>query len=52
LGGRGPFKRVDKGIYTLADQPTDAGNGEAAQPADGKAGSKGKREQQAATQGA
>jgi HB1, ASXL, restriction endonuclease HTH domain len=48
----GPFKRVDKGIYTLADQPPDAGVGEAAQPAAGKARSKGKREPQAATQGA
>jgi HB1, ASXL, restriction endonuclease HTH domain len=48
----GPFKRVDKGIFTLADQPAQSGNGEAAQPADRKAGSKGKREQQAATQSA
>jgi len=40
----GPFKRVDKGIYTLVDQPADAGSG--------KGGSKGKREPLAATQGA
>jgi HB1, ASXL, restriction endonuclease HTH domain len=45
----GPFKRVDKGIYTLADQPAQSGNGKAGQPAAGKAGSKGKREPQAAT---
>ena len=53
----GPFKRVGKGIYTLADQPTATptgngnGNGKAEQPADRTARSKGKREPQAATPG-
>jgi HB1, ASXL, restriction endonuclease HTH domain len=47
----GPFKRVDKGIYTLADQP-DTGNGDASQPATGKGASKGKDKTQAATQSA
>jgi predicted exporter len=44
----GPFKRVDKGIYTLADQPAQTGNGETTQATTGKAGSKGKRKTQAA----
>jgi hypothetical protein len=44
----GPFKRVGKGIYTLAEQPAEAGNGDAGAPAAGKARSKGKREPQAA----
>jgi len=46
----GPFKRVGKGIYTLADQPANSGSGEAGQPAAGKGGPKNKqREPQAAT---
>jgi hypothetical protein len=48
----GPFKRVDKGIYTLADQPAESGNGKAEQPAAGKTGPKNKREPQAAAPGA
>ena len=42
----GPFKRVGKGIYTLADQPTDSGTSKAGQAAARK---KGEREPQAAT---
>jgi predicted exporter len=48
----GPFKRVDKGIYTLADPPAQSGNGETTHASTGKAGTKGKREPQAATPGA
>src|SRR5438105_1208475 len=45
----GPFKRVGKGIYTLAEQPTDTGNGDATRPAAATTGPKGKREPKAAT---
>jgi HB1, ASXL, restriction endonuclease HTH domain len=45
----GPFKRVGKGIYTLADQPAPTGTGGASQPATSKGGSKAKREPQAAS---
>ena len=48
----GPFKRVDKGIYTLADQPAPTGKGNGEQPADRTGGSKGKRKPQAAEQSA
>ena len=42
----GPFKRVGKGIYTIADQSAESRNSGAAQPAAGKPGSK--REPEAA----
>src|SRR5205807_7574790 len=45
----GPFTRVGKGIYTLAEQPADTRNGEASQPAAGTTGPTGTHEPKPAT---